>query len=117
MIASVSAESRDLVLSHGVLMPLLEQFNDKTKPTIVEKATKTLSKLCQRKPRFEQVKSAILPLAHLIHIDDVAVLWYACEALFHLTCGEMDMKQAVIEAGVFPRLFELLPRFRHQHLI
>ncbi|CAI9778462.1 unnamed protein product [Fraxinus pennsylvanica] len=108
MIASVSAESRDLVLRHGVLMPLLEEFNDKTKPSMMEQATRTLSKLCMRKPRFEQVKSAILPLAHLFYTDDGEFYMHACEALFNLTCGEMDMKQAVIDAGVFPRLFELL---------
>ncbi|CAI9778459.1 unnamed protein product [Fraxinus pennsylvanica] len=107
-IASVSAKYRDFVLSHGVLMPLLEQFNDKTNLTIMGQATETLSKLCLRKPQFEQVKSAILPLAHVIHTDDQIVLKHACEALFHLTCGEMDMKQAVIDAGAFPRLFELL---------
>ncbi|CAI9778453.1 unnamed protein product [Fraxinus pennsylvanica] len=107
-IADVSAESRDLVLSHGVLMPLLEQFTDKTKPTILRQATELLSVLCMRKPRFEQVKSAILPLAHLIHSDDPRIFRPACMALFYLTCGEMDMKQAVIDAGVIPRFFELL---------
>ncbi|CAI9764004.1 unnamed protein product [Fraxinus pennsylvanica] len=89
-------------------MPLLEQFNDETNLIIIENATITLSNLCMRKPWFEQVKSAILPLAHLIHTDVELVICNVCEALFNLTCGEMDMKQAVIDAGVFPRLFELL---------
>ncbi|CAI9778454.1 unnamed protein product [Fraxinus pennsylvanica] len=63
--ASDSTKSRDLVLSHEVLMPLLEQFNHKTNLAIMGEATNTLSKLCLRKPQFKQVKSAILPLAHL----------------------------------------------------
>ncbi|XP_022847331.1 putative late blight resistance protein homolog R1A-3 isoform X2 [Olea europaea var. sylvestris] len=107
-IASESAKYRHLVLSSGVLTPLLAQFNDKTKQYIMAVATRTLSILLIRKPPFEQVKSAIRPLAHLILENDGAVLWHACEALFCLTFGKTDIKQAVIDAGLFPRLVELL---------
>ncbi|XP_022847056.1 putative late blight resistance protein homolog R1A-3 [Olea europaea var. sylvestris] len=105
-----STKSRDLVLTYGILMPLLAQFNDKTKLSIMRKATWTLSNLCQGKPlpQFDQVKSALLPLAHLIHTDDKKVLKYACLALLNLTDGTKDIIQAVINAGVFPRLVELL---------
>ncbi|CAI9778450.1 unnamed protein product [Fraxinus pennsylvanica] len=98
-------------------MPLLAQFNDKTKLTIVRKATETLSNLCARHPQLEQVKSAILPLAHLIQTDDEEGLKHACWALFRLTCGEMDIRQAVIDAGVFPRLVELLLSPSHRVLL
>ncbi|CAI9778457.1 unnamed protein product [Fraxinus pennsylvanica] len=105
-----STKSPDLVLSDRMLMPLLEQFNDKTKLSIIRKATRTLSNLCQGKPQpqFDQVKSALLPLAHLILIDDKKVLKYACSALLNLTVGTKDIIQTVIDAGVFPHLFELL---------
>ncbi|CAI9772135.1 unnamed protein product [Fraxinus pennsylvanica] len=92
--------SCDLVLSYGVLMPLLAQFNDKTKLTIMRKATETLSQLCARRPPLAQVKSAIHPLALLIQTDDEEVLKHACRALFRLTHGEMEIKQAVIDAVV-----------------
>ncbi|XP_022847212.1 putative late blight resistance protein homolog R1B-14 isoform X2 [Olea europaea var. sylvestris] len=107
-IARNSANSRDLILSYGVLMHLLAQFNDKTNLTIMRKATRTLSDLCTGRPQSEQVKSAILPLSQLIHEHDETVVENACSALFNLTCGKKDIKQAVIDAGVFPRLFELL---------
>ncbi|CAA2993627.1 late blight resistance homolog R1B-14 isoform X4 [Olea europaea subsp. europaea] len=63
-----STKSRDLVLSYGVLTPLLELFNDKTKLSITRKAVKTLSKLCygEPQPQFEQV---CLPIAFLYYFD------------------------------------------------
>ncbi|XP_022847342.1 importin subunit alpha-like isoform X2 [Olea europaea var. sylvestris] len=104
--AGDSTKSRDLILSYGVLMPLLAQFNDKTKLSIMRKGTRTLSNICEGKtwPQFKQVKSAILPLAHLIHIDDEEVLNSACWALLRLSYRKKD----IIQAGVFPRLVELL---------
>ncbi|XP_022847363.1 probable disease resistance protein RXW24L isoform X2 [Olea europaea var. sylvestris] len=114
-IAHGSASSRDLILSYGVLMPLLAQYNDKTNLTIMRLATETLSILCRRKPQFEQVKSAILPLSQLIHEHDKTILTHACRALFYLTCGKMDIKQAVIDAGVFPSLFDLL-KYRKSYI-
>ncbi|CAA2969311.1 importin subunit alpha [Olea europaea subsp. europaea] len=113
-----STKSRDIVLSYGVLMPLLAQFNDETKLYITRKAMWTFSLLCagKPKPQFEQMKPAILPLAHLIHTEDDEVLQHACWALANLSLGEMDGKQAVIDAGVFPRLVELLLSPSHQLL-
>ncbi|XP_022872845.1 importin subunit alpha-1-like isoform X2 [Olea europaea var. sylvestris] len=62
------------------------------------------------------MKPAILPLAHLIHTEDDEVLQGACWALANLSLGKMDGKQAVIDAGVFPRLVELLLFPSHQFL-
>ncbi|XP_022847344.1 disease resistance RPP8-like protein 3 isoform X2 [Olea europaea var. sylvestris] len=104
--AGDSTESRDLILGYGVLMPLLAQFNDKTKLSIMRKGTRTLSNICGGRiwPQFKQVKSAICPLAHLIHTDDEEVLNSACWALLGLSYRKKD----IIQAGVFPRLVELL---------
>ncbi|KAG8370621.1 hypothetical protein BUALT_Bualt13G0002400 [Buddleja alternifolia] len=109
-IAGDSPKCRDLVLSYGALMPLLAQFNDQAKLSMLRNATWTLSNFCRGKPQpqFEQVKPALSALAHLIHTNDEEVLTDACWALSYLSDGTNDKIQAVIEAGVCPRLVELL---------
>lgn len=47
-------------------------------------------------------------LQQLIHMNDEEVLTDACWALSYLSDGPNDKIQAVIEAGVCPRLVELL---------
>lgn len=109
-IAGDSPKCRDLVLSYGVLAPLLAQFNDQAKLSMLRNATWTLSNFCRGKPQpqFEQVKPALSALTHLIRMTDEEVLTDACWALSYLSDGTNDKIQAVIEAGVCPRLIELL---------
>ncbi|PIN04639.1 Karyopherin (importin) alpha [Handroanthus impetiginosus] len=109
-VAGDSPKCRDLVLSYGALMPLLGQFNDQAKLSMLRNATWTLSNFCRGKPQphFEQVKPALPALAHLIHTNDEEVLTDACWALSYLSDGTNDKIQAVIEAGVCPHLVELL---------
>jgi len=57
---------------------------------------------------FLKVKPALPALARLIHSNDEEVLTDACWALSYLSDGTNDKIQAVIEAGVCPRLVELL---------
>lgn len=59
-------------------------------------------------PFFIQVKPALPALTGLIHSNDEEVLTDACWALSYLSDGTNDKIQAVIEAGVCPRLVELL---------
>ncbi|XP_058213912.1 importin subunit alpha-4-like isoform X2 [Rhododendron vialii] len=56
----------------------------------------------------EQVKPALPVLRQLIHLNDEEVLTDACWALSYLSDGPNEKIQAVIEAGVCPRLVELL---------
>ncbi|KAL1059694.1 hypothetical protein V6Z11_1Z015500 [Gossypium hirsutum] len=79
-IAGDSPRCRDLVLSHGALMPLLAQLNEHAKLSMLRNATWTLSNFCRGKPQppFEQVTPALPAL------------------------------EPVIQAGVCPRLVELL---------
>ena len=56
----------------------------------------------------EQVKPALPALERLIHLNDEEVLTDACWALSYLSDGTNDKIQAVLEAGVCPRLVELL---------
>ncbi|KAG6647964.1 hypothetical protein I3843_07G112300 [Carya illinoinensis] len=109
-VAGDSPKCRDLVLSHGVLMPLLAQFNDLAKLSMLRNATWTLSNFCRGKPppSFDQTKPAIPALERLIHSNDEEVLTDACWALSYLSDGTNDKIQAVIDAGVCPRLIELL---------
>lgn len=55
-----------------------------------------------------QTKPALPALERLIHSSDVEVLTDACWALSYLSDGSNDKIQAVIDAGVCPRLVELL---------
>nr|KJB24393.1 hypothetical protein B456_004G143100 [Gossypium raimondii] len=110
-VAGDSPKCRDLVLGHGALMPLLAQFNDHAKLSMLRNATWTLSNFCRGKPQpsFEQQTRPALPtLERLIHSNDEEVLTDACWALSYLSDGTNDKIQAVIDSGVCPRLVELL---------
>ncbi|KAL9347932.1 hypothetical protein Peur_059298 [Populus x canadensis] len=109
-VAGDSPKCRDLVLGHGALMPLLAQFNEHAKLSMLRNATWTLSNFCRGKPQplFEQTKPALPALERLIHSNDNEVLTDACWALSYLSDGSNEKIQAVIEAGVCPRLVELL---------
>ncbi|EXB60957.1 Importin subunit alpha [Morus notabilis] len=109
-VAGDSPSCRDLVLSHGALIPLLTQLNEHSKLSMLRNATWTLSNFCRGKPptAFEQVKPALPVLRQLIFLNDEEVLTDACWALSYLSDGPNDKIQAVIESGVCPRLVELL---------
>ncbi|KAG6532156.1 importin subunit alpha-1b-like [Zingiber officinale] len=109
-VAGDSPRCRDLVLGNGALLPLLQQLNEHAKLSMLRNATWTLSNFCRGKPPpvFEQVKPALPALERLIHLADEEVLTDACWALSYLSDGTNDKIQAVLEAGVCPRLVELL---------
>ncbi|GAB2294296.1 Inositol monophosphatase 1 [Dionaea muscipula] len=109
-VAGDSPRCRDLVFSHGALIPLLAQLNEHSKLSMLRNATWTLSNFCRGKPQppFEQVRPALPALARLIHSTDEEVLTDVCWALSYLSDGTNDKIQAVIEAGVCTRLVELL---------
>ncbi|KAI4342900.1 hypothetical protein MLD38_027465 [Melastoma candidum] len=109
-IAGDSSDYRDIVLASGALFPLLSQLNELSKLSMLQNATWTLSNFCRGKPPapFEEVKAALPVLQRLIHANDEEVLTDACWALSYLSNGPNEKIQAVIEAGVFPRLVELL---------
>ncbi|KAF7805041.1 importin subunit alpha-4 [Senna tora] len=109
-VAGDSPSCRDLVVNHGALMPLLSQLNQHSKLSMLRNATWTLSNFCRGKPPtpFEQVRPALPVLRQLIYLTDEEVLTDACWALSYLSDGPNEKIQAVIEAGVCPRLVELL---------
>lgn len=109
-VAGDSPKCRDFVLQCGALPPLLAQFNEHAKLSMLRNATWTLSNFCRGKPQpsFELTKPALPALQRLMHSNDEEVLTDACWALSYLSDGTNDKIQAVIEAGVCPRLVELL---------
>ncbi|XP_074590132.1 importin subunit alpha-1b-like [Curcuma longa] len=109
-VAGDSPKYRDFVLANGALFPLLLQLNEHAKLSMLRNATWTLSNFCRGKPQpdFENVKAALPVLERLIHSNDEEVLTDACWALSYLSDGSNEKIQAVLEAGVCPRLVELL---------
>ncbi|KAH7655077.1 Importin subunit alpha protein [Dioscorea alata] len=108
-VAGDSPAYRDLVLQCGALSPLLLQLNERAKLSMVRNATWTLSNLCRGKPPpYEQTKPALPTLARLIYSTDEEILADSCWSLSYLCDGTSDKVQAVIDAGVCPRLVELL---------
>ncbi|KAK8954026.1 hypothetical protein KSP39_PZI002665 [Platanthera zijinensis] len=109
-VAGDSANCRDFVLQNGAIYPLLALLNEGSKISMLRNAAWTLSNFCRGKPPapFEQTKAALPVLQRLIHSTDEEILTDACWALSYLSDGTNDRIQAVIEAGVCPRLVELL---------
>lgn len=71
-IAGDSPLSRDMVLQQGALSPLLQQLTDRSKLSMLRKATWALSKFCVEisPPRLEKVSAALPTLVRLMYSVD-----------------------------------------------
>lgn len=112
-IVNQSAGCRDFLLLEGDMMnPLLGLLDVSTKTSILRPVTWTVANFCGGKlaPDFELVRSSLPTLARLIlsQEEDEEVLEHVCRALRYLSDGSGDKIKAVIDAGVGPRLVELL---------
>jgi len=112
-VAGDSVHCRDLVLQHQALDALLQvsaTFSDQSRLSTIRNATWTLSNLCRGKPApaFHLVAPALPLLQRLIYSNDMETVTDACWALSYLSDGPNDRIEAVLNAGVAPRLVELL---------
>eukprot|EP00928_Gymnodinium_smaydae_P049327 TRINITY_DN3309_c0_g3_i1.p2 TRINITY_DN3309_c0_g3~~TRINITY_DN3309_c0_g3_i1.p2 ORF type:complete len:537 (+),score=159.40 TRINITY_DN3309_c0_g3_i1:2128-3738(+) len=109
-IAGDSPNFRDLVLQSGGLHPIMQVLGNSDKTSMMRNATWALSNLCRGKPPppLEWVSPALGTLAQLIQSTDCEVLTDACWALSYLSDGPNERITAVLQAGVAPRLVELL---------
>ena len=92
------------------MMQLLAQLNKHSTLSMITNATWALSNFCRGKPKpaFELVSPALPVLERLVHSDDEEVLADACWSLSFMSDGGEEEIQSVIEAGVVPRVVELL---------
>ncbi|GLT42604.1 hypothetical protein SLA2020_165950 [Shorea laevis] len=102
-VAGDSPKSREFVLSHGALQPLLAQFNEHAKLSMLRNATWTLSNFCRGKPQpaFELTKPALPALERLIHSNDEEVLTDACCALFVCQSVHLYLKWQIKKTNCF----------------
>jgi len=92
-IAGDSLEYRDLILSHGVMEPLLHNIAKSIIPSELRKATRTLSNLCRGEPKWDLFSCALPTLARLIFSTDEEVLTDACWAFSFLSEGPNERIQ------------------------
>jgi len=110
-IAGDSPQSRNYVIDENVLPPLLVILNhSQVKPTMLRNAVWLLSNLCRGKPQpqFEKVAPSLPVLARLICHHDNEVIIDALWALSYLSDGNDNNIQAVVNAGIIPRVIQLL---------
>ncbi|RNA30301.1 importin subunit alpha-like [Brachionus plicatilis] len=100
-IAGDGAHTRDLVLNHGILQPILKFLNDKTKPlSFIKNTAWCLSNLFRFKPmvEFEKIKDAMPVLdRYLVECSDSEVLTDILWGLSYLSDGSTAQIQLFLD--------------------
>ncbi|KAF2325110.1 hypothetical protein GH714_022826 [Hevea brasiliensis] len=119
-IAGDSPKCRDLVLGCGALTPLLAQFNEHAKLSMLRNATWTLSNFCRGKPQplFEQmepmtksklIEAGVCPrLVELLLHSSPTVLIPALRTVGNIVTGDDTQTQCIINHQALPWLLNLL---------
>jgi len=109
-IAGDSCQARDFVLSCGAMPPLVENLKVSGDKSFLRNGTWTLSNLVRGKPapELELIQGCLEPLYRLLHLEDDEILGDACWAISYITDGEDSRIDAVVQAGLVPRLVKLM---------
>jgi len=109
-IAGDSPALRDRVLAAGALQPIVDLHDATPSLTFRRNAVWTLSNFCRGKPQppLEQVSGAMRMLVGALGSDDEQIITDAAWALSYIADGPNDRIQAVLDAGILPRIVELL---------
>jgi len=104
---------RDVVLSHGAMPAMLELLQTPLTQTRIEtirQGTWAFANLCRGKPApaLAVTISALPVVRHLIDSADAETVKDACWALSYISDGPNERIEAVLQAGVAPRLVELM---------
>jgi importin subunit alpha-1 len=112
-VAGDSVKCRDMVLSLNAIPAFIElsrSFTENSRLSTIRNTTWTISNLCRGKPapKFEIVYPALPFLARMLFANDMETVTDACWALSYISDGNNENIQAVLDAGVAPRLVDLL---------
>jgi len=109
-ISGDSTDARDLVLSKGAMVPLIQLINRSTKMSVLRNGTWCVSNFCRGKPapEFEMVAPALQIIPKLLDYTDEEILTDACWAVSYLSDGDNKRIDAVVKSGILPKLVRFL---------
>ncbi|XP_037935992.1 importin subunit alpha-like [Teleopsis dalmanni] len=111
VIASNSAVTRNIVINHDIIDSLLPLLVNEIPISLLRIIVWLISNLCcniNTSPPFENIRQLLPLLSQLLYISDKQVLSNVCFALSFITTNDKLKIQAVIDAGVVPRLIDIL---------
>ncbi|XP_058040640.1 importin subunit alpha-1-like [Ahaetulla prasina] len=110
-IAGDGSVYRDTLINFDVIPPVLSLVKLSNPVSFLRKVIWTLSNFCKHKnpsPPLDAVKQMLPTFTCLLQHKDEDIISDTCWAIYYLTNATHHHIQVVVEAGVLPRLVELL---------